>query len=416
VVLVGLRASGRWAARATPLAARLADGAPVTRRALVVGDGSAAFALPAVRSLARAGWTVGVAQPEPGLATSSRACTRHHVVPRVEHGPQAWTSIVAQVLHEGGYDMVFPTDDIELLALSSARDALPAVVPYPPHEVVLASVDKLGLTRAAQQVGLGVPVTRSADPAQIAATTGTVMVKARLHWSPGAETEDRHLPVQFATGPAQVAAAVERVRAGGGEPVLQEVLEGSLMALTVVLDRAGRLAAASHQVTLRETSRRTSARAVTVTPDEELERRCVDLLTSLGWWGPANLQFLRGANGVPKLIDLNGRFYGSLGLAVTAGADIPAVWAQVTLQEPVGPVQRARPGVRFQAFDEDLLALRARGRFPAGAPEAALFALRATHSIWDLRDPRPALDRQRLRLARAVGRGATAAGATPAHR
>ena len=259
------------------------------------------------------------------------------------------------------------------------------------------------------------PVTRSADPAQIAATTGTVMVKARLHWSPGAETKDRHLPVQFATGPAQVAAAVERVRAGGGEPVLQEVLEGSLMALTVVLDRAGRLAAASHQVTLRETSRRTSARAVTVTPYEELERRCVDLLTSLAWWGPAKLQFLHGADGVPKLIDPNGCFYGSLGLAVTAGADIPAVWAQVTLQKPVGAVQspsrRAVPGVRRGPARPAGTGTLPRGR-PGGRPVRP--ARHAQHL--DPQDPRPALDRQRLRLARAVGRRATAAGATPAHR
>lgn len=380
----------------------------MTRRALLVGDGSAAYALPALRSLGRAGWTLGVAQPVDDLGTRSRWCSSAHVVPPAEDGLDAWVTAVAEVVERGAYDLVLPADDIEVLALSAARDRVPALVPYPEHAAVLAAVDKLGLTRAAEQVGLGVPRTREATDEQVAATTGPVVVKARLHWSPGSGAADRHLPVQLVEGREAVAAAVARVRAGGGEPVLQEVVEGRLMAASVVLDRDGRLVCSSQQVTDRTTVRRTSARARTVPVDPDLEDGVVALLRALGLWGLANLQFLRGADGVPRLIDLNARFYGSLGLAVAAGADLPAAWADVALGVP-RPLQRARPGVRYQALDEDLLAVRAtsgsRPRVAVASAAALGHALRAEHPVWDVRDPRPGatrLQRRAARLARRV--------------
>ena len=188
------------------------NGTAVTGRALVVGDGSAHYALPGVRSLSRAGWRVGVAQPEPGLATTSRHCAQAHALPRVEHGVDAWLDAVARLVREGPYDVVFPTDDVELLSLSGGRDRVAAVVPYAAHDVVLAAVDKLTVTRAAERVGLGVPRTVPVDDDAVAAVAGPVVVKARLHWSPTERPGGRHLPVQLVDTPQAAAQAVAVVR------------------------------------------------------------------------------------------------------------------------------------------------------------------------------------------------------------
>jgi len=369
-------------------------------RALVVGDGSAAYVLPALRSLGRAGWTLGVGQPAPGSGTTSRWCSAYHPVPRAEDDEQRWLDAVVQAVRAGSYDVVFPADDIELLALSAHRDRVPALVPYPAHAAVVAAVDKLTLTRAAERVGMGTPRTLDATDDAVAASTAPVVVKARLHWSPGDRAPDRHLPVQIATGPDAVRAAVAAVRAGGGEPVLQEVLDGTLMAVSAVADRSGTLVAYSQQETTRQTLRRTSARAHTVAADPGLEDCVRALLRELGWWGIANLQFLRGADGVPRLIDLNARFYGSLALAVRAGADLPRAWADVALGGSVAPALRCRPGVRFQALDEDLLAVRAGDGVLAGAAGALAHGLGATHSVWDRHDPGPLVQRLAQRVAR----------------
>jgi hypothetical protein len=77
------------------------------------------------------------------------------------------------------------------------------------------------------------------------------------------------------------------------------------------------------------------------------------LLDALDWHGLAELQFIV-EDEIPRLIDLNGRFYGSLSLAVAAGANLPAIWAGLAIDDvPATPV-RARPGVRYQWGSADL--------------------------------------------------------------
>jgi predicted ATP-grasp superfamily ATP-dependent carboligase len=51
------------------------------------------------------------------------------------------------------------------------------------------------------------------------------------------------------------------------------------------------------------------------------------LLADLGWSGVANVQFVRAPGGRPRLIDLNGRLYGSLALAYATGVNVPDLWA-----------------------------------------------------------------------------------------
>lgn len=49
--------------------------------------------------------------------------------------------------------------------------------------------------------------------------------------------------------------------------------------------------------------------------DPALVDRAEALLRRIRWDGLVELQFLTGSDGIPHLIDLNGRFYGSLALA-----------------------------------------------------------------------------------------------------
>jgi predicted ATP-grasp superfamily ATP-dependent carboligase len=375
-------------------------------RALVVSDGRATHVLPAARSLHRAGWSVGLGQPAPGPATASRACAAWHRVPPAEHDVGRFLSAVADAVRSGGYDVVFPGDDIEVLALSAGREVIPAVVPYAGHDVVLRALDKLTLAEAAREAGLATPRT---VPESAALLDGPVVVKPRLHWTPGEAAPARHLPVRVTRSRDQMVRAVRAVRAGGGVPVLQELVEGRLMALSVVCDQEGRLRAVSQQETERMSLRGTSSRARTVPVDDDLAARVQAMLQGVGWTGLANLQFLRPADGVPRLIDLNPRYYGSLALAVAAGADLPRIWADLAVGRDPGPAVRGRPGVRFSALDEDLRRAQHDRAIPA-LLGAARYTLGAAHSTWSASDPGPAVGLLRARAARG-GRAPRASGA-----
>ncbi len=339
-------------------------GAPVNPdaagRVLIIEDGDTPYVDAVVGAFCKEGWHVGRGRPGGG-ADRGRGVS-HYAVPRPEDGEEEFVRAAVAVIEAGGYDLVFGADDVEMLALSAVRERLPCPFPYAPHEAVVAAVDKLTLAAAAEQVGLGSPRTWPASAETIAAVELPVAVKSRLHWTPGGVADERHLLVAFAADRDAVRTAVDAIAAAGGQAILQEPIDGQLMAVTALVAGDGRVIAWSQQQTLRSSLRRTSARAETVPLDPDLATRVGALLAELGWRGLANLQFLRREGDEPRLIDLNGRYYGSIELAIAAGVNLPVLWARSALGESPAEPLIARPGVRFQRLKTDLRRARAERR------------------------------------------------------
>jgi predicted ATP-grasp superfamily ATP-dependent carboligase len=376
---------------------------------LIVEDGRAAYVLTAARSLARAGHQVGLASPTAHARVQvSRSVRAWHRITAPEENLELFLSDVTAACRAGGYDVVFAADDIETLALSAGREVLPATVPLAPHEQVLRAIDKLSLTAAASSVGLSVPETTIPGDVPWSSLRYPLVVKSRLHWTPGAESSPRHLVRQFAGDLATAQRHVADMEARGGAALLQQVVTGRQIAMSLVVDTAGEIRAVSQQQTELQADDGTSIRASTTRIDRGLMTKVQHLLAELRWTGLANVQFLVGPDGTARLIDLNGRFYGSLALAIAAGADLPAVWVRVALGQDAGPCQVARPGFRFTSFERDLHRVRtlSEGRSRQLA-EAAFFALGAAHQTWSVADPLPTV----VALAQAVARVARGAGA-----
>lgn len=370
-------------------------------RVLIVEDGLGPHPLAAARSFGAAGWHVGIGSPAPrGRSSSSRWAAQWHPVPPAERDPEAFLGATAAAIATAGYDVVFGGDDIEVLALSAGRDRLDALFPYPAHETVLRAIDKHELTRAAAAAGLAAPRTLAPGD-DLSQLRFPVVVKARMHWTPGSAEVPARLDRTFCATPADVDAAVRVIEASGGAAIVQELIQGDLMALTLLLDPGGRRIAAVQQTTTRMSPYwHNSVRAETVPVDAELAAAADRMLADLGWWGLANLQFLRPASGgAPRLIDFNGRFYGSLALARAAGADLPVRWVLSALGgdgPPPVPVT-AVPGVRYQSLEEDLrraFVERRRGLL-LDVLGTLRYAPGAVHSTWSAVDPLPALRRGR---------------------
>lgn len=381
-------------------------------RALVVEQGWSRGALAAVRALAAGGWTVGVAAPGAGgLAWCSLAVRHRHLAAGASDGPGAFLGAVADVVRRGRYDVVFGAGEAELLALSAGREQLPAVFPHAAHDVVLRAVDKAHLSEAATAVGLGVPDVITAEDVPDERTPA--VVKARLHARPDVAGAPPRIDTTVVVGRTAVLERARQIRAVGGDPQVQRFHTGTLVAWSAVRGPDGVVAES-----LQEAARiwppgaGASCRAVTVPlgpsvtgPTADLARRCAELLDALGWLGLAELQLLVGADGLPRLIDLNGRFYGSLSLAVRAGANLPAVWADLAVGRLPAQVVRARPGVRYQWGTADVrraLAER-RGGLLADLAATAVHGVRSGHSVADVRDPWPAVARLRGAVGPAVG-------------
>jgi predicted ATP-grasp superfamily ATP-dependent carboligase len=387
---------------------------------LILQGEAARGVLAAVRSLGRSGWQVGVGGVSPDASIrGSRFCRWFHLVPALNDGLDAYVDQVSQLVRKQGYDVVLAGGDAEMAAISWGRSALDAEVPYPEHAVVSRALDKWQLHELAGAVGLLSPETRPATADALRDVNEPVLVKSRSHWTTDQPDAPLRVEATVADNATEAAKLSGAVRACGGEAVLQQLVPGQLTALSLVTDREGRFVAAAQQKATRIWPRRAgvSARAVTVPVEPELMEAIGRLFTELGWWGLAEVQFMATADGSRYLIDFNGRFYGSMQLAVAAGADLPTAYLRAATGMGPGPTSAhpatGRPDVHYQWFEGDL---RAAWSPSAGVtrPRSVLaclaMATRSTHSAWSLADPAPGLSE----ASRLAGRARTARRGRPA--
>jgi predicted ATP-grasp superfamily ATP-dependent carboligase len=110
--------------------------------------------------------------------------------------------------------------------------------------------------------------------------------------------------------------------------------------------------------------------------DPVLVQSSVALLQHFQWRGVAMVEYkVDESSGTPYLMEINGRFWGSLQLAIDAGVDFPTLLVRAAAGEHVASVTSYRVGVRSRWWWGDVDHLLARLRhsprtlaLPPGAP------------------------------------------------
>jgi predicted ATP-grasp superfamily ATP-dependent carboligase len=110
--------------------------------------------------------------------------------------------------------------------------------------------------------------------------------------------------------------------------------------------------------------------------DPGIHRMAAEVLEGLEWSGVAMVELkIEEKTGRPYIMEVNGRFWGSLQLAIDAGVDFPALLVSAALGEPLREVKSYKVGVRSRWILGDLDHLLARMRrspealhLPPGAP------------------------------------------------
>lgn len=333
--------------------------------------------LAAVRALGRGGVAVAVAAPSrPALAMWSRYATSTLLVPDAGAEAQRFASVVADEAAGRNCDLVLTATDNALWALSRWRDALPegARRVMPPHDAVARALDRTALHDRARAVGvpsiqtLRVDVPEAVEPAlRKLDRMGPVPVIVRP-LVPWVEREDgtrrvaESIPIEdIADVRRLLYEREELVRAGC---LLEPRPAGRWLGYGAVCDD-GRVLAEVFQERLRERGDLSgvSTLARTLPPDDEVRRAARLVLESLSWQGPALVEMFRGEDGVLRLVNIIGRLWGSMGLAIQAGIDVPMLCEGLSRGAPPPPViKTAEPDHvwRWIVGDLDVMARRAK--------------------------------------------------------
>ena len=389
---------------------------------VLVTDGETRQALALTRSLGRRGVRVEVlAARRASLAGVSRFSCAEHVVPDAAAVPEEWSRALRIRLAQTPDAILVPTTEVALGTIFKEGLSEEFRVAAPPREAYQTACDKWSLLRCAAEAGFAVPPTALVDapdalselppgqtfPAVIKARRSRFLAEGR--WCQGGVQR-----VDDATGLSE---ARDDPGLRGGA-LVQPFLEGTGEGLFLAADRGQIVAAFAHR-RLREKppSGGVGVLLESCVPDSKLLEPARRLLASLGWHGVAMLEFRRTPSGQPWLMELNPRLWGSLQLAVDAGADFPA-WILSLHGGAARPAFAPRAGVRTRWVlgDLDHLLITWRHaemrRWTGVTRRAALagfvagfFTARSEVLRWD--DPRPGASELRAWIA-ALRAGETA--------
>jgi biotin carboxylase len=329
---------------------------------------------------------------------------------------------VENIAAERDVDVIVPITEAALLALLPERERFPEVVmPFATAQKFVSISNKQAVLDAAARVGVAIPEQIVIDNAAANLDAETIrfpIVVKPVRSVAGEASARAQFSVVHAASRTELLSALSRIDSRAFPLLLQQRIVGPGVGVFFLLWEGECIAQFSHR-RLREKppSGGISVYRESIALDPSLAARSRALLDSFGWEGVAMIEYkVDAATGTPYLMEINGRFWGSLQLAIDAGVDFPRLLVEAATGESPATVTEYRTGVRSRWFWGDLDHLIARVRFddtalalPPGAPTRAQ-AVRAfvrrspgdVEEILRLDDPKPFL-RETVQWFRSLG-------------
>ena len=264
------------------------------------------------------------------------------MLPSPSRDADGFVAALCALLENGKYPILFPTTERTIQLIAAARSRLPAwvQVPIPTSEALLSVVDKQQTSTLADRVDVPVPRTwcpLSADDAAMLAPDLPYPVIVKPRQTNYQRHDGRLAKANYAviTAEADLAAAWQRIDAVVPRPLVQMLVRGRGVGInTLWRDGAPLTWFCHHRVREIDLRGGRSTAAVSAQCDPRLVESARRMLAALGWHGVAMVEFKWDeSTGDYWLLEINGRFWGSLPLALAAGVDFPYYLYQVAVGE-----------------------------------------------------------------------------------
>lgn len=343
---------------------------------ILVTDGDSRAALAITRSLGRAGHEVVVGSTRiRSLAGASRYCCARVRYPDPDRYGAAFVSFLAEYIEYEAIDVLLPVTDITTMTIGANRSRIlsSCTLPFPDIDTVMKVADKAEMIRLAESLGVDVPRSMilhsaadvDADDPDLRFPIVIKPFKSRVETDQGWI----YTGVAYAHDKAELARMLSGFDARIYPVILQEKIVGPGMGVFICMHNGEMLAGFSHR-RLREKppSGGVSVLRESVALDPLALAFSEAMLKALKWQGVAMVEFKQDLrDGRPKLMEINGRFWGSLQLAIDAGVDFPRLLIESLSRPPATPIVDYRTGVRSRWLWGDFDALMLRLFKSAGA-------------------------------------------------
>jgi predicted ATP-grasp superfamily ATP-dependent carboligase len=357
---------------------------------------------------------VGSAQSR-SLAGGSRYAHTERRLTDALANPEGFVHDVRTWAKEAGATSIIPMTEAALLALLPVRETLPGIlIPFSDADAFRAVSDKKLVLTTAEQVGISIPAQQvlytknDADTLSYESLRYPIVVKPsrsvagstvesrattvtandstgnaqQSATSPVAPTGDSqreriHFTVQHAHDAKSLRDILRTLDARAYPVLLQQRIVGPGIGIFVLLWNGELVASFAHR-RIREhpPAGGVSVYRESIAMDEQLLARSCALLDKFCWQGVAMIEYkVDQATNTPYLMEINGRFWGSLQLAIDAGVNFPTLLLDAASNKRPAPVTTYDTTVRCRWFwgDVDHVVTRLRHSdqalaLPPGAP------------------------------------------------
>lgn len=360
---------------------------------VLVTDAGQRKAVPIMRALGRKG--VYVAGGEAGrfaMGFYSRYCRAHYIYPAPEHEEEFITWLIQQA-KEGSFDILFPIDERTMTPVTRNLNELTRYmrIPVVNYDTYLLARDKQKTMAVAGSLNIPIPRTwwySSWEEFQSKKDEVEVPCVIKPRMSSGSRG------LKYVHKKEELVSSYALVHQEYPQPLIQEMIPagGDSFGVELILDHGEVKAFFMHR-RLREypVSGGPSTLRESVN-DPELIRQAICLVSQMGWHGVAMVEFkVDPRDGVPRLMEINPKFWGSVALPIFCGVDFPHMLYQLSLGEKVETGAPYPTHVRCRwLIPGDLLHFLANPhRFRL---KPSFFDFRGEHEdLLDLRDPGPML-------------------------
>jgi len=359
------------------------------------------------RSLAKCGIPVVVASfMENDHRVSSRAIHRFVRLPNAEEHPDVFFGELCRLIREMRCDTLIPSNDTALTVISGYYSHLSSALHIccPAPHIVRRVLEKDLTLMAAKDCGISVPFTYNICTLNDldAMSDG---LRFPLIGKPKSKKRPGNFKIQYYQDFKAIEEAFKADHEFGAHTLIQDYCSGDGVGIETLIHKGDPIALFQHcRVREYPDSGGVSVTAVSEEVNPFLAEQALSPLRALEWEGIAMVEFrYDSVKRTSALMEVNGRYYGSLSLSSHAGLDFPLYEWQIAHNETPQPPDAYTVRMKWRWTAGHILrtneALVRAGRGEGTRSEVIKsigdclkeITSKASDALWDVRDPVPAI-------------------------
>lgn len=321
---------------------------------IFITDGRSRASLAIIRSLGMKGFNI-ISGESYSINPSffSRYVKERCIYPDPRKNPDLFLEFILQFIRKNKIDMIIPVRDDATLILSKNKEEISQYsrILVADHSTLMKARDKAETIRIAQANHIPHPHTLITDRYDQIDEKLTFPLILKPRQSSGSRG------ISLVNSKTELFEQYELISKIFGPPLVQEFIPyGGAIGVSMLFNKGQPRAIFTHK-RLREYPRSGGPSTLRESiRHEDAEKNATELLEAMNWHGVAMVEFrIDARDGIPKLMEINPRFWGSLSLAVNSGVDFPYLLYEMAKNKDIKSCVDYQLGMKNRWLIGDLL-------------------------------------------------------------